>query len=68
MQNMECVHVKVFGPAGFNSVRVYTNSAGPNVRHGFWSFRSLCSRMNQILSTHTKYTYREEWMLKFVVF
>ncbi len=30
------------GPVDFHSVRQYSNSAGPNVRHGFQSFRNLC--------------------------
>ena len=29
------------GPADFHSVRLYSTSAGPNVRHGFRSFRNL---------------------------
>ncbi len=30
-----------FGPADFHSVCLYSNSAGPNVRHSVWSFQNV---------------------------
>ena len=31
----------IFSPAHFHSVKLYSNSAGPNVQHGFQSFQNL---------------------------